>query len=188
MRKKIIGSIFISMLVVIQAHSSPGIGREGLAWMFNQTIGYHAAFSNKVAHSIAYQGNIFLFNYGYSYQFDMGSKLYVGVSAFSLPFMFISNIGGPALYCPIDTRLQYGRGFSNDENLLRISFDYFFAPLNQYHSGIATYSTVGIFVEKNFEQNSPMLGLSFGISLNWSIWDIFIIKDKNQKYFRRYRW
>jgi hypothetical protein len=174
-------------MFVIPTYCSPGIGREGLAWFFNQTIGYHTAFSNKITHSVAYQGNIMFFNCGYLYQLDVGSKLYVGVSTFSLPFMFISHVGGLTLDLPLDVRLQYGRVFSNNKNLFRVSFDYFLAQLRAANTNaIHSYSTIGVFVEKKFGRDLPLNGYSFGVSLNWSIWDIFIIKDRNRKYLRKY--
>jgi hypothetical protein len=175
--KKLTITLMLVLGLITRCYATDVISVESLSWLFNQTIGYHFSYSNKPVHVIAYQGNLAFLNYAYAYRINSGSQFYVGTSTFGL-------ILWPDP--PFDTKIQYGRIFSKRQNLLKVSFDYFFAPLDLPGSGIATYSTVGIFVEKNFEQNLPMLGLSFGVSLNWSIWDIFIIGDKNRKYFRKY--
>jgi hypothetical protein len=136
-------------------------------------------------------------NYGYVYQAAVGSKVYVGASTYFVPFVpFVYGanlLGLPFIYSDaterlmqINTKIQYGRIFSSKQNLLKISLDYFLSPISNDVAGHTSYSTIGIFVEKEFSKNRPLNGYSFGISLNWSIWDIFIIKDRNRKYFRKY--
>jgi len=176
--KKLTITLVFILGLMIRCYATNSISPEAVAWLFNQTIGYRFAYSNKPIHSIAYQGNITFFNYAYAYRINSGSQLYVGASTFGLILWPLA---------PFDTKVQYGRIFSKKQDLLKVSFDYFLAPLERYHSGHASYSTIGIFVEKNFGKDLPLNGFSFGVSLNWSIWDIFIIRDKNQKYFRKYK-
>jgi hypothetical protein len=131
-------------------------------------------------------------NYGYVYQPNEGNKGYVGVSSYFLPLIPVGyplhavNLNAKSVV-QVNSKIQYGRVFSKKQDLLKISFDYFLYPFGDDNKGFISYSTIGIFVEKNFGKDLPLNGYSFGVSLNWSIWDMFIIGDQNRKYFRKYK-
>jgi hypothetical protein len=189
MIKKIVLTITCLIILNNQTVSSSSLTFGEIAIALNQTLGAQFDYSSKINYSFSYQGNLLLLNYGYVYQTTIGSKAYVGISTYCAPFfpifMVYEHSSIEDYLTRINTKIQYGRAFSAQQNLLKISFDYMFASVSG-GTGLASFSTVGIFVEKNFGKDLPLIGYTFGISLNWSIWDIFIIKDKAHKYFQKY--
>jgi hypothetical protein len=158
---------------------------ETYAWIWrrNHTIGVHTSYSERLSCAFAYQGCYDVIAFGYSYQFSVGSKLYAGLTS--------SIILPEKILLPIDLRVQYGRSFSESSNLLKISADYYLGSYENKIIGLNlnTCSTIGIFVEKNFKSNTPLNGYSFGIALNWSLWDLgyILYDDYYGKYFGKAR-
>jgi hypothetical protein len=144
----------VAMLVATKGKAESHFTEGGVLSLFNQTIGYQLGYSTNsesFMHAIDFNGMAIILNYGCQYQFNQGTKLFVGLG--------IANA----------FQLQYGYAINAHSNLLRIRSD--------WEIGIGVkkpvdypVSTVGLFYEKGF--SGDYKGYTIGVTVALSVWDI----------------
>ncbi|WP_320051681.1 hypothetical protein [uncultured Acetobacteroides sp.] len=160
MIKKILILIIVVILFDKNAYSHED--ENALMFFINSPIGVQQGFGSKNPNnSLSFDTNITLviFNLGYNYQDYSGHNGYIGLGI------------GSAI------QVQYGYGFTQKKNLLRIRTDLPLYSFTENKQSPLSFCSLGLYCEKTFDNQDK--GLTVGVSVGFNISTLLFLESNS---------